>query len=457
MSLMRWILKTGRNDPCPCGSGKKYKKCCMNKDAQAKFQALAEKAAPVVDVPKITAALPSYTPPEREAVPPPPPDPKMDAIIARWEEFEEADYDARIALYLKTLEEPELMDGENAYEMLSQLFPVALRNGQARQFCDWVEALKQRVPKTYAAEKSVLLGWQMQALVADERFDELTELARVWGESARKSLELFSLTADWLAYHGQLRALLEAYHAGWTGLRKNKGVMAWAIQRFADRGVLCETHALLEEHPDATGTEEEFLERLRWYYGDDLKPELAARQVALLAGRSEPPRELSAYKLSAHKRRPEEDVPPGESNLWDLLTAFRGYAVREERLPATRAIIGCPHISGYLRERSRGELKPAPGSAKIDHVLCPDPKTVERYLGKLLGGFSEQAHQGVAFFELLPAWLRFLEKLGLLDAARRDQAMADLRPLVTQVTSLCKETPEEFLPKWTREWGAIAP
>lgn len=25
--------KTGRNDPCPCGSGKKYKKCCMLKDA----------------------------------------------------------------------------------------------------------------------------------------------------------------------------------------------------------------------------------------------------------------------------------------------------------------------------------------------------------------------------------------------------------------------------------------
>jgi len=24
--------KTGRNDPCPCGSGKKYKKCCMAAD-----------------------------------------------------------------------------------------------------------------------------------------------------------------------------------------------------------------------------------------------------------------------------------------------------------------------------------------------------------------------------------------------------------------------------------------
>jgi len=27
--------KIGPNDPCPCGSGKKYKKCCMQKDKAA--------------------------------------------------------------------------------------------------------------------------------------------------------------------------------------------------------------------------------------------------------------------------------------------------------------------------------------------------------------------------------------------------------------------------------------
>jgi len=26
--------KVNRNDPCPCGSGKKYKKCCMGKDGE---------------------------------------------------------------------------------------------------------------------------------------------------------------------------------------------------------------------------------------------------------------------------------------------------------------------------------------------------------------------------------------------------------------------------------------
>lgn len=30
MPYVREAAKVGRNDPCPCGSGKKYKKCCLN-------------------------------------------------------------------------------------------------------------------------------------------------------------------------------------------------------------------------------------------------------------------------------------------------------------------------------------------------------------------------------------------------------------------------------------------
>ena len=31
--------KVGRNDPCPCGSGKKFKKCCENKSNHKKINA----------------------------------------------------------------------------------------------------------------------------------------------------------------------------------------------------------------------------------------------------------------------------------------------------------------------------------------------------------------------------------------------------------------------------------
>jgi hypothetical protein len=41
-------MKTGRNDPCPCGSGRKYKECCLSKDeaaARTVREAAAETAA----------------------------------------------------------------------------------------------------------------------------------------------------------------------------------------------------------------------------------------------------------------------------------------------------------------------------------------------------------------------------------------------------------------------------
>ena len=38
--------RTGRNDPCPCGSGKKYKHCCLDKDRAAELApAIAQRVA----------------------------------------------------------------------------------------------------------------------------------------------------------------------------------------------------------------------------------------------------------------------------------------------------------------------------------------------------------------------------------------------------------------------------
>ncbi len=36
--------KCGRNDPCFCGSGKKFKKCCENKNLKDKVSVLSSQA-----------------------------------------------------------------------------------------------------------------------------------------------------------------------------------------------------------------------------------------------------------------------------------------------------------------------------------------------------------------------------------------------------------------------------
>lgn len=50
------MQKVGRNDPCPCGSGKKYKKCCLKKDSlfrQKKQEPLAVQTKWLKDYPKM--------------------------------------------------------------------------------------------------------------------------------------------------------------------------------------------------------------------------------------------------------------------------------------------------------------------------------------------------------------------------------------------------------------------
>ncbi|HEX4299183.1 MAG TPA: SEC-C metal-binding domain-containing protein [Devosia sp.] len=51
------MAKIGRNDLCPCNSGKKYKKCCMASDEAA---ARAARPAPPAAVPARRPSLPGY-------------------------------------------------------------------------------------------------------------------------------------------------------------------------------------------------------------------------------------------------------------------------------------------------------------------------------------------------------------------------------------------------------------
>ncbi len=56
--------RPGRNDPCHCGSGKKYKHCCMDKDEEADRAARAEQAPAATQAePEENAQPPHPTPP----------------------------------------------------------------------------------------------------------------------------------------------------------------------------------------------------------------------------------------------------------------------------------------------------------------------------------------------------------------------------------------------------------
>ena len=52
--------KIGRNDPCPCGSGRKYKKCCLHKYRDARLEELTQnQVAPKKRIPALRPITPA--------------------------------------------------------------------------------------------------------------------------------------------------------------------------------------------------------------------------------------------------------------------------------------------------------------------------------------------------------------------------------------------------------------
>ncbi|HEX2245747.1 MAG TPA: hypothetical protein VHH94_05615, partial [Gammaproteobacteria bacterium] len=65
----------------------------------------------------------------------------------------------------------------------------------------------------------------------------------------------------------------------------------------------------------------------------------------------------------------------------------------------------------------------------------PNRERLERFLGSLLQILNQLYYQAAAVFELLPAWLRFLESRHLIDATLRVRTLSDLASLTEP---LCK-------------------
>ena len=176
-------MNPGRNDPCPCGSGKKYKKCCLAKEKEAKRATQAKPAAPAEPAP-LTA--------KQSDAPKPPPDPRIEACNTRWSEFKAADYEGKLDLFARTLDDLELMDGEMAFDMLNQLFGETIRHGERERFDALVESLRDRRPEVYAGEAHYCLEWRITNALAAGRPEIIPALARALAPLAGKEIDTFN-------------------------------------------------------------------------------------------------------------------------------------------------------------------------------------------------------------------------------------------------------------------------
>lgn len=474
-------MNVGRNDPCPCGSGRKYKKCCMRKDQERQAAATAVEAPPVGEyVPERPSAKPAARPARRGQVKAkvaagPGPSAADVADKRRWRDYEKRDYEGRIRLFRDEVDEGTL-DGDAAFEMLTDLYPEMVQLGQRDRFDELVGELRQRLPDAYAEEACYFVDRQIANAIALGRHDAIAPLAREMARAGKGNVDVMFRSIDRLMYHGRTGELLELFRSAWGWIQGNEAdIVPWGIHEFADLAFGVEMGDYLQRAAEPTAADPGLLERLGRYVERPLDPDHVQLHLDLLRGVSEPSWRLEdvaprrggdveeaegfadeAPGDPAARRLAAAEAAPG--SLHHLGLAFTGFAWRGEGVPFPRASLARRGLLGYLVEREEGRFDDRrsmlermqhpgrkPPRARYDHPLCPDRATLDYQLARMLEFLAPRPYRAGALFELIPCWLAFLESRGLLDAEQRARTFEELRPLNRQLPGILERYADEPL------------
>jgi hypothetical protein len=456
----------GRNDPCPCGSGKKYKKCCLGKGREEPLRQSADIPAspPSLAPAGAVAALsqPSSVPtkPAAPIIAPPaapskrPRTPSEERANALWERFEAEEGEDRIASFHEALDDHEVMTDDLAFEMMAILHQDAVASGDRRRFAALLGELRERLPDVYNEGAHYYLSWSLLDALVEGRQEDVAPLARDLAARSGRDLEAVNRGIAYLQYHGQQHALVEALRIGWPFVKSSKKYFGWAIAEFAQNGVNHEIFEYLERTDAFDPADPVLLDRVRFFTEEVIGVD-AHETVVDLAGTSGREWKADDFALRPSRQKPrdewdddeEEDEPhdadPGALNLHRLMMEFVGYLRREEGVPFPRGELVRQQLSKYFARRHAGDLDPRPSMLELArnpnkklpkppppiHPLCPERVTLESHLAGLMGMMNHLYHPAAALFLAMPAWLRFLESRRLINAGTSTRVVKQLRPL----------------------------
>ena len=485
-------MKAGRNDPCPCGSGKKYKKCCLAKDQVVSAGRTAavppppSSAAPPRPVPFLTPHPKSARPtaPARAAkapAPPPPLDPVTERGKSRWREFESQNGEGRIAVFFDTLEDAEVMTDELAFEMLSLLHTDAVKSGGHTRFAECVGALRERRPDVFDEGAHYYLSWCLQDALAESRHEAVASLAQELAALAgRGGIDNFNRAADALGYHGQLSVLVEALRIAWPGVKSSDDVVPWGVSGFADKGANHEIFDYLEHTASPNPADPVLVNRIKFFV-EELREDDLREFVIDLTGKSGREWQEGDFALRLPRQRSGDDwgddreqrqaPDQGAINLSRLISEFVGYLRREEEVPFPRGELVRQELFRHFVGRHRGDLDPRPSMLeqalhpkrqlpkppRPAHPLCPERVTLDGHLGGMMGKMNGRYHSAAALFQAMPAWLRFLESRRLIDAGTRRKVAEELLPMHAALLRIWeKYTHDPVLYRQGQAWPADA-
>jgi hypothetical protein len=360
-----------RNDPCPCGSGKKYKKCCIETDQRAVAERRVEQAAGRTAPEASMAALAGRRGRSER-------DRAWDGFFAEWDD---APLDGKLSVLRRAIEHRDELRGHVLADCLQEWTDPLRKAGRAEELEEVLDLLANRRPEVYRAESPWLDAMRVENAVLflgrDPRRPLLALAAR-----ADTHIDRFFDSIDLLSYHGRDEEVLAALEVAWPALKDSSAVMEFAKAELQDLLIeltLFRPGGVAARLASGTIGAAPDLDRLAPVDYDRLA-RIAAHGCDG-AGRHWVREDFAATTA------PEEL----SDNLFFLGHEFGAYLRSAARWPCARAQTGRSLVYGYLVERwndrtsSRRRRGTRTGSragspGEVDSAVKPDAESAGRYL-----------------------------------------------------------------------------
>ncbi len=412
--------KIGKKDPCPCGSGKKYKRCCLEKDQAAGRQLLrtppapipltaptpAKAATPVVparDVPQALPRLPlqSVAPPQELT-----PDEKW------WEDFAEryaaAESSADVLELLRgVLADAPPIDEESILEYLSPPLHQLADAGLHADVMAIVDALAARFAAEIGPKNAYFERLRFQSALARADVDLVAE-ARRFGPHVAKIIDLVPDLPLRLAWEGRVAALRALTDAAWLPIVARTDLMISALDEWGGFGVGGVLLDHLERRPDVTMNDPGLLADVAPFEeGADAGAIVAYAQrwLTLIDRPGDLPLDLS---ISGPKR--EGDDMATFQQLENLTAVVVSRLRAEEGWSRSRGWLFLQEMPSLLTRCAvpgKGQKGQKGQKAQKAHFWLPSPSELHaNLLRRNLGMFAHRMHTIASVIEALPAWTR---------------------------------------------------
>lgn len=468
-------MKTGRNDPCPCGSGKKYKKCCLAKDQAAERELSTQKALQQQEQERLAAI--QREPPAaafRPTPPPPPPERILTPLEQQqkqlWDEFEATNPEDIPALFMRLLPDEELFNNEFAFEFMS-----AIRDHNSREsFAEALAALRQERPDLYEADKQYYLDWELGDALVSRDSAALARLSDELIEVAGYALDSFNDSLRKISYSGETALVASMMQRAIPLLGEDQELFDWVPDEFRAKTMSMLLFKHYEQNPALQADDPGLQAELSPF--EELDQQGLEHMLTMLSGRQPRQWTLADFAFKRPSKKHSEEQDPAVQQLNDLLLVFLGALWREHGIPLAKADLARNGLYHYVLRRHAGDIQTAddtdmfvfPGKSRsrpkkagpkdkmqTSNVLCPDRLTLDSFLAGMIGLLSADFYTAAAVLEIVPAWLDFLVEQKLLSAEEAQLARQDLYQIVVDAREVWERSTSnpDILPNIEQAWN----